>query len=141
MEGSEDHPLISGFPESRIPFFTELEYDEYELGLGIWDRHDGFKESIQLEGKLTRILYQVPQDLTPLEIFRNYQVALQRADFEILYAETGGELGNYGRALYDQAYFPCGVTAISRGEIGYYLEGDLNQHYLVAKTTIRDQEI
>lgn len=140
-EGSRDHPLISRFPESKIAFFTELEYDEYELGLGSWDRHDGFKESIQLEGKLTKILYQVPQDRTPLEIFRNYEAALQRADFEILYAETGEELGNYGRALYDQAYFQGGVTAISRGNIGYYLEGALNQHYLAAKTTIRDQEI
>ncbi len=140
-EGSRDHPLISRFPGAGIVFYSELEYDEYELGLGRWDRDSGFEESRQLEGNITRILYQVPQDRTPVEIYRNYQAALERADFEMLFSGADQEIGNYGQALYQEAYFQGGVTSISRGNIGYYLAGASNQHYLAAKTTIRGQEI
>ena len=141
-EGSQDHPLISRFPEAKIAFYTELEYDEYELGLGRWDRDsEEFEESIQLEGKLTKILYQVPQDRTPLEIFKNYEAAVERADFEILFSGAGEEIGRYGQALYKEAYFQGGVASIRRGSIGYMLDGASDQHFMAAKTTIRDQEI
>jgi len=117
-EKSQDHPLISRFPESKIVFYTELEYDEYELGLGHWDRKsEKFEESRELEGKITRILYQVPQDRTPIEILRNYEAALERANFEVLFSGAGEEIGNYGHALYNDAHFQGGVSSIKRGDI------------------------
>jgi len=141
-EGARDHPLISRFPASKIVFQTELEYDEYELGLGLWDSDsEEFDESIELAGRLTKTLYYVPQDRTVIEIFRNYENALQRADFEVLFSGSGDEIGSYGSALYQRDYFQGGTTSVSRGDIGYYLPASSNQHYLAAKTTIRGQEI
>jgi len=143
-EGSRDHPLISRFPGAKISFFTELEFDEYVLGLGYWDHgEEEFEESKFLEGRVTRILYEIPTDRTALEIFRNYQAALERGEFEILFSGAGtDELGRYGEAMYKQRYFASGVAAgHRRGDIGLHLGGATDQHYLAAKTSLRGQDV
>ncbi len=143
-EGSRDHPLISRFPAAKISFFTELEYDEYVLGLGAWDRREEeFAESKPLEGKVTRILYEIPTDRTALEIFRNYEAALERGEFEILFSGAGEEeLGRFGEAMYKERYFASGVVAgPRRGDIGHHLAGATDQHYLAAKTSLRGQDV
>ncbi len=142
-EGSRDHPLISRFPGAKINFYTELEHDEFILGLGEWDhRGEEYAESKVLEGRVTRILYQIPSDRTPREIFRNYEAALERADFEILFSGVGDQLGKYGEALYRERYFASGVsTGFRRGDIGYYLAGATDQHYIAAKTSLRGQDV
>ena len=75
-----------------------------------------------------------------IEIFRNYENALQRADFEVLFSGAGEEIGSYGSALYQRDYFQGGTVSVSRGSIGYNLAGASNQHYLAAKKTIRGQK-
>ncbi len=143
-DGSRDHPLISRFPAAKISFFTELEYDEYVLGLGPWDHgEEEFAESKDLEGRVTRILYEIPTDRTALEIFRNYEAALERGGFEILFSGAGPEeLGRYGEAMYKSRYFASGVAAgHRRGDIGYHLAGATDQHYIAAKTSLRGQDV
>ena len=52
VDGSEDHPLISRFPESRIVYYHAMNYDEYELGMGKWDRDEGvYEDSILVRGR------------------------------------------------------------------------------------------
>jgi hypothetical protein len=75
-EGSKDHPLISRYPGSVIARYLTKEFGELTLPLGeVVD--EKFSKSQPLEGKITRIVYVVPQGRTVLEVFRNYQGALK----------------------------------------------------------------
>src|SRR5690554_5441494 len=76
-EGSQDHPLISRFPGARLVYYHQMNYDEYELGMGRWDRREEeYEESLLAKGRLTRLLYYLPDEHSPLEIYKNYEAAL-----------------------------------------------------------------
>lgn len=100
VEGSQDHPLISRFPGSVIAGYDQRDYDEYTLPLGPLDGSKDWKqftESLHLEGEITRILYhEIPRSKSTMEVLRNYQLALKKAGFEILYEGTGVEGLGYG---------------------------------------------
>ena len=84
VEGSQDHPLISRYPGSIIKNYLTKEFDELTLPLGKVVEQK-FAKSQHLEGKVTRIVYAVPQGRSLLEVFRNYQNALKKAAFETLF--------------------------------------------------------
>jgi OOP family OmpA-OmpF porin len=92
IEGSKDHPLISRFPGSIIILYDVKKFDEYILPLGKLDEERKLSKSQRLEGKITRIQYKAPENLSTLEIYRNYELALKKAGFEILFAGTEREL-------------------------------------------------
>ncbi|MCF8221968.1 MAG: OmpA family protein [Bacteroidales bacterium] len=53
---------------------------------------DGELQKIKPEGEATRILYFLPaEDLSVLQVQRNYQIALKSAGFEIVYECLGGK--------------------------------------------------
>lgn len=85
VEGSKDHPLLSRYPGSFIREYTQKEYDELILPLGPV-KAEGFAKSQRLEGKWTRIVYEGPKGRSILEVYRNYESALQRAGFQVLFA-------------------------------------------------------
>jgi OmpA-OmpF porin, OOP family len=85
VEGSKDHPLISRYPGSYISSYLQKEYDEFTLPLGKIIRSGKFTKSQHLEGKITYIEYVAPEGRSGLEVFRNYQAALQQAGFETLF--------------------------------------------------------
>jgi outer membrane protein OmpA-like peptidoglycan-associated protein len=85
VEGSKDHPLISRYPGSIITEYVEKEYEELALPLGP-AKDNAIAKSQHLEGKWTRIIYDAPQGRSLLEVYRNYEGALQRAGFQILFA-------------------------------------------------------
>ena len=98
IEGSQDHPLISRYPGSVIGLYVVRQYDEYVLPLGNREEKKewNYSESRHLEGKITRIQYvEIPEDRSTLEVYRNYENALKKAGFEILFAGKGEELGHY----------------------------------------------
>ena len=76
-----DHPAITSYPGSRILVHRQLEFEEYPLTLSL---HAG-GERITLEGRVTRIQYRNPTGRSALEIFRNYQGALQQAGAKTLF--------------------------------------------------------
>lgn len=102
IKGSKDHPLISRFPGSIIKYYDVKQFDEYTLPLGRLVRKEKRDEkgwyklskSQHLEGKVTRITYKTPKDRSTLEIYRNYELALKKAGFEILFAGAGEDLGD-----------------------------------------------
>lgn len=100
----KDHPLISRYPGSFIREYDEKEYDEFDLPIGSNGPSKPCKMQ-HLEGKVTLIRYIPPKGRSTLEIFRNYEVALQKAGFEEVFkcndaAECGTgdpkHLGRYG---------------------------------------------
>jgi outer membrane protein OmpA-like peptidoglycan-associated protein len=79
-------------------------FQEFTLPLG---KNVGgkFTKSQHLEGKITSIEYNMPENRSVLEVFRNYESGLKQGGFEILYscAEpdcSGGNVGNT-QPLYD----------------------------------------
>lgn len=84
VPGSQDHPLISRYPGSTIDDYAANAYTSYTLPLGKMGQGEVAK-SQPLEGKLTRIHYAIPLGRSTLEVFRNYQDALQRAGFQTLF--------------------------------------------------------
>lgn len=85
--GSADHPLIGRFEGSWIGGYNAVEFDEYQLTSGkVNNPGDNTKT---LEGKVTKIAYHVPDTISVLQIFRNFQLKMQEAEFEILFECKG----------------------------------------------------
>jgi outer membrane protein OmpA-like peptidoglycan-associated protein len=85
VEGSKDHPLLTRYPGLVITQYHEAAYDEFNLPLGK-SNGSGLEKSQHLEGKVTRIGYDAPSGRTVLEIYRNYESALTKAGFKILFS-------------------------------------------------------
>jgi OmpA-OmpF porin, OOP family len=88
VEGGKDHPLVSRYPGSTITEYASREFDEFKVPLGKMAQ-EGIAKSQQVEGKLTRIHYQIPQGRSTLEVMRNYQEAFRRAGFQPLFQCAG----------------------------------------------------
>jgi len=110
VAGSKDHPLITRYPGSSIAEYNQVQFGDYTLPLGI--PQDGrFSKSQRLEGKVTRIHYEIPEGRSSLEVFRNYQAALQAGGFTALFSCSGdGQCGN-GQGLTDWISGWCGGCA------------------------------
>jgi flagellar motor protein MotB len=91
---SKDHPLVTRYPGSVIDVYSVVEFDEFNLPLGKL-KDSKFDKSQHLEGKITRIGYAVPAGRSILEVFRNYESALQRGGFTTLYSCANDDCG-YG---------------------------------------------
>lgn len=92
VAGSNDHPLIKRYPGSAITQYEQKQFDEYELPLGPL-KSSAFQKTQRLEGKVTHIRYHNPAGRSSLEIFRNYEMALQQAGFQTLFACKQQECG------------------------------------------------
>ncbi|MGM0599201.1 MAG: OmpA family protein [Candidatus Rifleibacteriota bacterium] len=87
IEGSKDHPMISRYEGSHIRGYEHFDYDRLTFYPGKED--DELQEFVP-EGEVTRILYFYPEGLSVLQIQRNFQMALKKAGFEIVYECFGG---------------------------------------------------
>lgn len=79
-----DHPLISPYEGSEIRRKDVKEFDEYNAFTGM-DESGKEPTGIALEGKVTKIFYTKPKERSVLEVFRNYENAVQQSGAEILY--------------------------------------------------------
>ena len=86
VAGSKDHPLISRYTGSWIIAYGTKAFDEYLFATGKLLAEDKLQKSEHLEGKITRITYQAPQGRSSLEIYRNFESALKKAGFQILFS-------------------------------------------------------
>lgn len=124
-DDGSDHPLISRYPESVKSRHEVQDYTSYALITGLNDEKVA-PTGTTLEGKLTRLSYSSPRDRSVLEIFRNYEQALERAGAETLFVCKGKECGpafassSWGR-----------FNGVS------YASGD-TKHYLAAKLSSGD---
>ncbi len=88
--GSKDHPVLSRYPGCWIDGYSQKEFDEHFLLLGpVKDVRTAKKKGV--EGRVTYIRYQCPPDRSSLEIYKNYELALTKAGFKILYRERADE--------------------------------------------------
>jgi OmpA-OmpF porin, OOP family len=106
VPGSADHPLLTRFPGSVIVKYRQADYEEFVLPLG---KHAGGKKGFTrfetVAGKFTSFEYENAAGRSVIEIFENYQQALTKAGFEVLFScvkhpECGGDLGKYMGAVW-----------------------------------------
>ena len=97
IPNSKDHPLVTRYPGSVIDVYSVVEFDEFNLPLGKL-KDAGFDKSQHLEGKITRIGYAAPAGRSILEVYRNYESALQRGGFTTLFSCANDDCGYSGNA-------------------------------------------
>lgn len=124
VEGSRDHPLFSRFPDSIIEEYHLSKFDQYLLVTGAIGLDCKPSESLDLEGKVTRIQYSFPEGRSPLEVHRSYQTAIEGAGFEILFAGKKDVLG--------EDFARCFVEEVNRIELMGEMSGE-EPRYLCAR--------
>ncbi len=95
----EEHPALSRYKEAEMVAYLQQDYVSYVLGTGLQERKDEdfrgkhryFSSYIDLEGKLTRIQYQVPIEEGIFKVFKNYESALEEAGYQILFTTSEKE--------------------------------------------------
>ena len=98
IRGSRDHSMIKRYPGASIVGYGVKRFDEYKLLTSKVTRAPGSgANSKSIEGRVTKISYEVPRGRTTLEVFRNYEQALRKARFNILFKCSNRECG--GRAF------------------------------------------
>lgn len=89
MKGAKDHPLISRYKGAVLVSAVDESYAAVRVPIGPGRRAASggleFDQAIATEGRLHSYYYVAPQTSTSLEVFRNYQNALQQAGFQVAY--------------------------------------------------------
>jgi hypothetical protein len=78
--------LVTRYSGSFIKVYSVAVFDEFNLPLGKLKDNGLFEKGQHLEGKITRIGYAAPAGRSILEVYRNYENALQRGGFTTLYS-------------------------------------------------------
>lgn len=82
--GCKDSPIVSRFQGSTLLACQHKNYDESALPLGIWkDNHPTPSNVLTAKGNTAWYFYGIPQDVSGLEVFRNYESVLTKAGFSI----------------------------------------------------------
>ncbi len=98
VKGSADHSLLPRYEGSEIRAYTVTEFDEFPLVAGPTVMKPNVTAAdpervIDLEGKVTHMLYRAPVGRSALEVFRNYETAVAEAGFEVLFTCARKECG------------------------------------------------
>ena len=90
MAGAKDHPMVSRYASSVLQSTAQENFVALRIpgGPGRFGAGDKlvFEKSTAVEGRLSSYFYIQPKDRTALDVFRNYQAALQQSGFTTLSA-------------------------------------------------------
>lgn len=94
--GSEDHPLLSRFPDTYISSYYASEYDEFLVATGPRTDQE-LPPVLRLEGKVTTLGYEANElKYSALQIYRNYEKAFAKAGFTPIFTcRNDNECGSY----------------------------------------------
>ncbi len=95
-EEAKDHPILSRYPGSTMTHYSQKLFDEYYLLVGpvksTSEEDIQNAKHIRLEGTVTLITYEAPPERSNFEVYKNYELALEKAGFVILYKGRGNEI-------------------------------------------------
>lgn len=97
VKGSEDNLIVSRFSGAIIIGYQKQDYAALTLPLGPYDANqkNRFAKSTVVEGRLTNIVYAIPEGKTALEVYRNYEQALTTGGFKTAFQCEGVACGGY----------------------------------------------
>jgi outer membrane protein OmpA-like peptidoglycan-associated protein len=94
VAGGRDHPAIGArYPEARIVRYKADKFDAYQLLTGPVRDAKNPEITLPLEGRITRISYEIPAKRSTLEVMRNYEIALKEKGFEFLFRCSNKKCG------------------------------------------------
>lgn len=145
IEGSRDYPLISRFKGSVIEFDKSVKWDTYLMPISkLQWKNDGkiFPDVIELEGSIKRLQYSVSAENNASYVYKNYQAALKKAGFVILFEGLGGkELGMDGGEWNWYFYGEDGLNMKKFGRELNPRRGTDNFAYIAAKGKNGDKNV
>jgi OOP family OmpA-OmpF porin len=138
VKGGKDHPLLSRFEGSKMVGFSVQQFDQAELA----GSKPYFKNNtlivdnlLKPEGKYTRIAYVFPKDKSGLEVFRNYQAALDKAGLKVVFTCEKEACGNLG-SFYNSSYLMRDGFLVGGSDFHNAFNAGLTEpRYLVAQGT------
>jgi outer membrane protein OmpA-like peptidoglycan-associated protein len=87
-EECKDSPLVKRFPGSLIHDCSHKSFDEAEVPVG---PGEDAPRTQRLEGEVTSVTYENPENASPLEIARNYENAIRKSGFTLVFNAKQGE--------------------------------------------------
>jgi OmpA-OmpF porin, OOP family len=140
VSGARDYPSLPRFRGSIIIGYQALAFDTFRLPTGPAAQDASFNwqipQALRLEGKVTGYVYALPTGTATVEVFRNYQAALQAAGFTTLFAcDDDAECGD-GSIIAQKVYAGSHVMQNRgiRSSQAAMFGSDI--HYLSAKRTV-----
>ncbi|MBS3810951.1 MAG: OmpA family protein [Halanaerobiales bacterium] len=128
VPNSSDHPHIPRFKGSYIRYYDHINYDEFTFP---FSRLKDTEEDKKIEGEITKNFYVIPDGHSVLEVFRNYEIALEEAGFETIRMQKK----DFGHGISSQIYSKVNWNSCPGNNFNgvgvYYDSGD--QSYLAAK--------
>ncbi|MGQ9831902.1 MAG: DUF4892 domain-containing protein [Thermochromatium sp.] len=94
LAGAADIPGLPRFEGSVIIGYRMSPFDETLIPTGPWETRSGavgWKQTLKVSGRRTRIVYLAPVNTSSLEVIRNYRRALESLGYESLYQCSGFE--------------------------------------------------
>jgi outer membrane protein OmpA-like peptidoglycan-associated protein len=83
-ESDQGHLLVSPYEGSKLLRKTVQEFDEYNAFMGM-NTFNRTPMGLKISGKITKLYFSHPKKRSILEIFKNYQLALEQNGAQILY--------------------------------------------------------
>ncbi len=122
VAGSEDHPLITRFPGSKITWYDNQGFAPYRIAVGPVTGYRKIDQWRDLEGGITRISYTVDGERNFYEVYSNYLNAVKKAGFEVLaegFQQTRGH-GEIGSRSFLEVHYkanelPPGASLLLTG--------------------------
>jgi OOP family OmpA-OmpF porin len=90
--GGKDHPLLSRFAGSQLDGYQEIKFGQglfYLPSANVPAKELQMDKPLTVEGKVTRLLYLAPKGKTPLEVHRNFELALSGAGVDMKTSANG----------------------------------------------------
>lgn len=84
VSGSKDHPAVTRYPGSEIRWYDEQAFEPYAIATGPVTGYRQIDDWIDVEGRTTRIYYELEGAKTHTEVYANYRKALRDDGFELL---------------------------------------------------------
>lgn len=97
LPGSTDYRNISRYKDAVIQNYEVIDFAPYILGTGkpveknFRNHGHYFSKHIDLEGKIIRTQYLLPKEEGLFKVFKNYELALKKAEFNILFQTSDKE--------------------------------------------------
>lgn len=84
FDGSQDHPILTRYPGSEIKWYDVQAFVPYSVAHGPIVGFTGIEDWEEIQGRATRIYYELEGEKTHTEVFLNYKKALEEAGFSNL---------------------------------------------------------
>jgi OmpA-OmpF porin, OOP family len=143
--GAADHPLIPRYAGAAIIGYDHRAFDQFRLPLAapmrVADGSIDLAAYADIEGRHTRIIYAAPANRSSLEIFRNYERALGKDGFEVLFTCAGDECGERGLFAGELLYAPDRRLRTIGPVTEFAFSFPLQPHFLAARLPREDGDI